>query len=67
MVRAPRAVTGITNEEQFFNNAPEAFEDSLAAIARRLGGPKRQPLPVGLDVRRQHAVPALDARDLLAS
>ncbi len=31
--------TGTTNEAQFFNNAPEPFEDSLAAIDE-LGGPK---------------------------
>ncbi len=30
--------TGTTNEAQFFNNAPEPFEDSLAAIDE-LGGP----------------------------
>ena len=31
--------TGTTNEAQFFNNAPEPFEESLAAIGE-LGGPK---------------------------
>ncbi len=31
--------TGTTNEAQFFNNAPEPFEDSLAAI-NEIGGPK---------------------------
>jgi arylsulfatase A-like enzyme len=31
--------TGTTNEAQFFNNAPEPFEDSLAAI-EEIGGPK---------------------------
>src|SRR3954447_16694916 len=31
--------TGTTNEAQFFNNASEPFEDSLAALAE-LGGPK---------------------------
>ena len=31
--------TGTTNETQFFNNAPEPLEDSLAAIDE-LGGPK---------------------------
>ncbi|MCD6727005.1 MAG: arylsulfatase [Solirubrobacteraceae bacterium] len=31
--------SGTTNEAQFFNNAPEAFEDSLAAIDE-IGGPK---------------------------
>src|SRR5438105_360008 len=32
--------TGTTNEAQFFNNAPEPFEDSLAAIDE-IGGPKQ--------------------------
>jgi arylsulfatase A-like enzyme len=37
---AEGGLTGTTNEAQFFNNAPEPFEDSLAAIDE-LGGPKR--------------------------
>ena len=56
--------TGTTNEAQFFNNAPEPLEESLKLIDE-IGGPKHvQPLPVGLDVGRQHAVPPLEARDL---
>jgi hypothetical protein len=31
--------TGTTNEAQFFNNAPESLEDSLALIDE-IGGPK---------------------------
>ena len=42
--------TGTTNELQFFNNAPESLEESLAKIDD-LGGPAHlQPLPVGLDL-----------------
>ena len=56
--------TGTTNEAQFFNNAQEPFEDSLAAIDE-IGGPQAlQPLSVGLDVGGQHAVSPLEARDL---
>ena len=56
--------TGTTNELQFFNNAPESLEESLAKIDD-LGGPGHlQPLPVGLDLGGQHAVPAVEARDL---
>lgn len=36
---AEGGLTGTTNEAQFFNNAPEPFEDSLAAIDE-LGGPR---------------------------
>ena len=36
---AEGGVTGTTNEAQFFNNAPEPIEDSLAAIDE-LGGPR---------------------------
>jgi arylsulfatase A-like enzyme len=36
---AEGGLTGTTNEAQFFNNAAEPFEDSLAAIDE-LGGPK---------------------------
>ena len=56
--------TGTTNELQFFNNAPEPLEDSIRAIDE-LGGPDDlQPLPVGLDLGREHAVPAVEAGDL---
>jgi len=36
---AEGGVTGTTNEAQFFNNAPEPFEESLKAIDE-IGGPK---------------------------
>jgi hypothetical protein len=36
--RAPRAGHGTTNETQFFNNAPEPLEDSVAKLDE-LGGP----------------------------
>ena len=56
--------TGTTNEAQFFNNAQAAVRGQ----PRRDRGDRRaevlQPLPVGLDVGGQHAVPALEARDL---
>ena len=56
--------TGTTNELQFFNNAPESLEESLAKIDE-LGGPDHlQPLPVGLDLGGQHAVPAVEAGDV---
>jgi arylsulfatase A-like enzyme len=56
--------TGTTNEAQFFNNAQEPLEDSLAH--RRDRWPDDlQPLPAGLDVGRQHPVPAVEAGDLL--
>ena len=56
--------TGTTNEAQFFNNAQEPIEDSLKRHRRDRGPVALQPLPVGLDVRRQHPLPALEARDL---
>ena len=48
----------------FFNQVPESFEENLAQIDELGGTDGLQPLPVGLDVGRQHAVPALEARDL---
>ena len=56
--------TGTTNEAQFFNNAQEPLEESLARDRRDRRPEALQPLPVGLDLGRQHAVPALEARDL---
>ena len=56
--------TGTTNEAQFFNNAQEPLEESLEGHRRDRRPEALQPLPVGLDVGRQHAVPALEARDL---
>ncbi len=56
--------TGSVNENKFFNNVPDDLKQNLAAIDD-LGGPKYfNHYAVGLDVRRQHAVPALEARDL---
>ena len=55
---------GSVNENLFFNNVPETLEDNLKAIDE-LGGPEvLQPLPVGLGLGGQHAVPSLEARDL---
>ena len=56
--------TGTTNEAQFFNNAQEPIEESLEADRRDRRPEALQPLPVGLDVGGQHAVPPLEARDL---
>ena len=57
-------MTGSLNEMLFFNQVPENFDDNLAMIDE-LGGPTDvQPLPVGLDLGRQHAVPPLEARDV---
>ena len=56
--------TGTTNEAQFFNNAQEPLEDSLAVHRRDRRPQALQPLPLGLDLGRQHAVPALEAGDL---
>ena len=55
---------GSVNENKFFNNVP----DDLAAESRRAGRDRwaevLQSLPVGLDLRGQHPVPAMEARDL---
>ena len=56
--------TGTTNEAQFFNNAQETLEESLAVIDADRRPRALQPLPLGLDLRGQHALPALEARDL---
>ena len=56
--------TGTTNEAQFFNNAQEPLEDSLAGHRRDRRPEPLQPLPVGLDLGGQHPVPALEAGDL---
>ena len=52
--------TGTTNEAQFFNNAPESLEDSLALIDE-IGGPTTFNLPVGLDLGGQYTLPAVEA------
>ena len=56
--------TGTTNEAQFFNNAQEPLEESLARDRRDRRPEALQPLPVGVDVGGQHPVPPLEARDL---
>ena len=56
--------TGSFNEMLFFNMVPESLEENLARIDELGGADAVQPLPVGLDLGRQHAVPALEARDL---
>ena len=56
--------TGTTNEPQFFNNAPEPLEDSIRADRRARRADDLQPLPVGLDLGREHAVPAVEAGNL---
>ena len=61
---AEGGVTGTTNETQFFNNAPESLEDSLAKLDE-IGGPTTfNHYPVGLDLGRQHPVPAVEAGNL---
>ena len=61
---AEGGATGTTNEAQFFNNAQETLEESLAADRQDWRPRDLQPLPVGLDLGRQYAFPALEARDL---
>ena len=56
--------TGTTNEAQFFNNAPEPLEESLQLDRRARRPGHVQPLPVGLDLGGQHAVPPVEAGDL---
>ncbi len=56
--------TGSINECRFFNNVADTVEDGLAHIDD-IGGPVGvQSLPLGLDQRRQHTVPAVEARDV---
>ncbi len=56
--------TGTTNEAQFFNNAQETARGEPGRHRRDRWPRPLQPLPVGLDLGRQHAVPALEAGDL---
>ena len=52
---------GMININLWHNNLPGTVADNLAVLDE-LGGPAAfQPLCVGLDLRRQHAVPALEA------
>ena len=56
--------TGSVNECRFFNNVADTVEDGLAHIDE-IGGPTRlQPLPLGLDECRQHAVSAMETRNV---
>ena len=55
---------GSFNENLFFNNVPETLEDGAAGDRRAGRAEVLQPLPLGLGLGRQHAVPALEARDL---
>ena len=55
---------GTRNEGMFFNLAPETLEDNLAVIDQWGERGHVQPLLVGVDVGRRHALPALEARDL---
>ena len=56
--------TGSVNENKFFNNVPEDCEQNLAALDD-IGGPKYfNHYSWGWTLRRQHAVPPLEARDL---
>ena len=55
---------GSVNENLFFNNVPETLEDGPAGDRRAGRAEVLQPLPVGLGVGGQHAVPPLEARDL---
>ena len=56
--------TGSTNENKFFNNVPEDLKAEPRRARRPRGAQVLQSLRVGLDVRRQHAVPPLEAGDL---
>ena len=55
--------TGTTNELQFFNNAPESLEESLAKIDD-LGGPATFNHYPWAGPGRQYAVPPLEAGNL---
>ena len=56
--------TGSVNENHVLQLVPESLEQNLAAHRRPRRPEVLQPLPVGLDLGRQHPVPALEARDL---
>ena len=55
---------GSVNEGKFFNNVPDDLRAEPGRHRRHRRAEVLQPLSVGLDPRRQHAVPALEARDL---
>ena len=54
---------GSFNEMLFFNRSPRRSRRTWPG-STNWAAPVLQPLPVGLDVGRQHAVPPLEARDL---
>ena len=56
--------TGSVNENKFFNNVPDSLEENLAEDRRARRADDVQSLRLGLDARRQHALPPLEARDL---
>ena len=61
---AEGGVTGTTNEAEFFNNCPAPVRGRPEGHRRARRPQALQPLPVGLDLRREHAVPPVEARDL---
>ena len=61
---AEGGVTGTTNEAEFFNNCPGPVRGQPEGHRRARRPQALQPLPVGLDLRREHAVPSVEARDL---
>ena len=56
--------TGSVNENKFFNNVPDSLEAEPGDDRRAGRADDLQPLRLGLDLRGQHAVPPLEARDL---
>ena len=61
---AEGGVSGSFNEMLFFNKVPGELRGEPREDRRARRPEVLQPLPVGLDVGREHAVPALEARDL---
>ena len=62
---APRAAPSGSLNEARSSTSPRSRSRTTWRTIDELGGPEHlQPLRVGLDVGRQHAVPALEARDL---
>ena len=55
---------GMININMWHNNLPGTVEDNLSGAGRAGRTGTFQPLRLGLDIRRQHAFPALEARDL---
>ena len=55
---------GSLNEMMFFNNVPESIDEEPRAHRRARRSQCLQPLRLGLDQRREHPVPSVEARDL---